>query len=126
MGGAAYTSQTIYGIRWNCLSCDDFDFCFRCYMSRDAIHPDHTFEAIGSEFVEEGSSEDLGNATPIPLHREASIDVEDDVGQPKMDEAEGEGKEEEERDGLDGSAEAPEPDVAESVVFEFSDEEGDN
>jgi hypothetical protein len=126
LGGAVYTSQTIYGIRWNCLSCDDFDFCFRCYMSRDAIHPEHTFEAIGPEFAEEDSSEDVGNVMSMPLDREASIDVENGVGLPKMDEAEGEWKEEELRDGLEGSAEASELDVAESVVFEFSDEEGDN
>lgn len=32
-----------YGIHHLCDICNDFVLCFKCYRSRNEIHPDHTF-----------------------------------------------------------------------------------
>ncbi|KAF5975421.1 ankyrin repeat [Fusarium coicis] len=40
---------TIYGIRWHCKKCEDFDYCFKCYWTVNKTHfgKDHEFEKLG-------------------------------------------------------------------------------
>ncbi|KAK7931144.1 hypothetical protein PG985_001856 [Apiospora marii] len=48
------------GLRYRCLGCLplDFDFCYKCYAHRSALHDsDHAFEEIGPEFTEESPPE---------------------------------------------------------------------
>lgn len=33
-----------------CSTCLIFDLCFKCYRSRDTIHPDHPFDDFGREY----------------------------------------------------------------------------
>ncbi|KAF4631245.1 hypothetical protein G7Y89_g6885 [Cudoniella acicularis] len=37
----------IWGIRFKCEVCDDFDFCFKCRWTAEKTHPTHTFKRIG-------------------------------------------------------------------------------
>ncbi|GKZ32275.1 hypothetical protein AbraIFM66950_001568 [Aspergillus brasiliensis] len=39
--------KRIYGIRWKCETCRDFDYCFKCYWSAAQTHPDHLFKPNG-------------------------------------------------------------------------------
>jgi predicted N-acyltransferase len=43
----ADVSQPIYGRRWNCVDCLDFDFCFKCNWSAADTHPEHRFDPRG-------------------------------------------------------------------------------
>jgi hypothetical protein len=45
------------GIVYICQTCPDFGFCFKCFRSKNTIHPDHDFLEEGTEFKE---SEDGG------------------------------------------------------------------
>lgn len=37
------------GCRFHCMTCIDFDFCFRCVLDKDILHPkNHTVTVIGS------------------------------------------------------------------------------
>lgn len=38
--------KTIYGVRYKCLNCPDWDFCSDCVKSARHIHPTHRFAAI--------------------------------------------------------------------------------
>jgi ankyrin repeat protein len=53
--------KSIDGIRYKCETCLDFDFCYKCYLSRHLMHPDHSFKTIGPEYepvVEEAPAEE--------------------------------------------------------------------
>ena len=40
--------QPIYGLRWHCVDCGEFNYCFKCSWSRDKTHPvGHCFEKLG-------------------------------------------------------------------------------
>lgn len=67
-------NQTSYGVRYICDTCYDFLLCFKCYISRNEIHPDHTFSEaqtgwryVSSEAssvsgtTSDASGSDLGN-----------------------------------------------------------------
>ena len=36
-----------------CQTCYDFCLCFKCYRSRDNLHPNHPFEEVGPEYESE-------------------------------------------------------------------------
>jgi hypothetical protein len=40
--------QPLYGLRWKCQDCYDFDYCFKCYWTAKETHPDHNFEKLGT------------------------------------------------------------------------------
>ncbi|KAL9105932.1 MAG: hypothetical protein Q9187_008636 [Circinaria calcarea] len=42
--------MTIVGFDYNCSSCD-FHLCYKCYRSKDILHPEHNFEEIGPEYA---------------------------------------------------------------------------
>ncbi|KAF6802773.1 hypothetical protein CMUS01_15268 [Colletotrichum musicola] len=51
----------ILGMRYRCLECeaDHFDLCYKCIVSKDVLHPNHNFEAVGPEYeVGVGESEE--------------------------------------------------------------------
>lgn len=39
-------SQAVYGPRYRCTACGNFDFCFKCILSSHETHPSHQFEMI--------------------------------------------------------------------------------
>ncbi|KAH8597815.1 ankyrin repeat-containing domain protein [Bisporella sp. PMI_857] len=39
----------IYGRRWKCLVCEDFNFCFKCYWGKGITHAEHAFEGNGAD-----------------------------------------------------------------------------
>ncbi|KAL2382475.1 hypothetical protein RJ035_006090 [Blastomyces gilchristii] len=39
-------SDTVYGIRYNCRECNNFDLCPFCHKDANEIHPGHRFSAI--------------------------------------------------------------------------------
>ena len=40
--------QPVYGIRWKCAKCYDFDLCTKCYMS-DKHSVDHEFVRVDKD-----------------------------------------------------------------------------
>ncbi|KAL5334907.1 ankyrin repeat-containing domain protein [Aspergillus crustosus] len=40
----------ICGLYMSCLTCDDFDICFKCQSSRAILHPDHEFSQLNPEY----------------------------------------------------------------------------
>ena len=43
---SADSVQDIFGSRYKCSVCPDFDYCFKCMMSVEITHPSHRFEPI--------------------------------------------------------------------------------
>jgi len=52
----------MYGLAYECTTCLDFDFCFKCYGTRHLIHADHVFKVSEREWweleVDEKKSDD--------------------------------------------------------------------
>lgn len=40
----------MYGIIYECETCFNLWFCYKCYLSRHLIHPDHSFKTVGQEY----------------------------------------------------------------------------
>lgn len=38
--------KTVYGTRYHCLDCANFDYCFKCFRSARISHPRHEFKSI--------------------------------------------------------------------------------
>ncbi|KAL1988645.1 hypothetical protein VTN96DRAFT_8345 [Rasamsonia emersonii] len=57
--------NNIYGIQYHCQVFWDFDFCFKCYLSRDLTHPGHGFDENGPEYeeVEEPADDEISDNT---------------------------------------------------------------
>jgi ankyrin repeat protein len=47
----------ICGVVYTCHTCPNFGYCFKCFRSKNTIHPDHDFLEEGTEFEE---NEDVG------------------------------------------------------------------
>jgi hypothetical protein len=47
----------IFGSRYTCLSCPDYDLCFKCYPRASLHGPDHSFKEIEVDDDEEEGSE---------------------------------------------------------------------
>ncbi|XDG00927.1 hypothetical protein ABKA04_000542 [Annulohypoxylon sp. FPYF3050] len=74
------------GLSYKCKSCMDFDLCYKCYNSRDKIHPsDHEFEEVGPEFVEDDVASPIRSSSPISS--EASDSSDSNSGEDDGDEA---------------------------------------
>ncbi|KAK9783756.1 putative ZZ-type domain-containing protein [Seiridium cardinale] len=53
-----YCLYSIFGVNYECTTCNDFALCYKCYNSRGVLHnPDHEFKEIGPEFNFEAPSE---------------------------------------------------------------------
>ena len=47
-------TKDICGIRYHCETCLNFDLCYKCYPSREVVHPaSHPFRSIGPEYETE-------------------------------------------------------------------------
>lgn len=60
----------MYGLAYECLTCLDFDFCYKCYGTRHLIHADHPFRASETEYEKVEEDEKKGS--------EESDDTDDD------------------------------------------------
>jgi hypothetical protein len=40
----------MYGLAYECLTCLNIDFCYKCYRTRHLIHADHPFKASETEY----------------------------------------------------------------------------
>lgn len=38
--------KDIFGSRYKCSKCPDFDYCFKCVLSAEITHPSHRFDFI--------------------------------------------------------------------------------
>ncbi|BCS18249.1 uncharacterized protein APUU_11077A [Aspergillus puulaauensis] len=66
----------IFGIRYACQTCEGYDLCFRCYMSRERFHSDHAQDRWvekGSEFEDDTPSSDKGDDESIASSNELSL-----------------------------------------------------
>lgn len=43
---SSQASQVVFGPRYRCTICPNFDFCFKCILSSHETHPSHRFEMI--------------------------------------------------------------------------------
>lgn len=62
--------QRCYGTCFVCDKCTSFFLCFKCYRSKEAVHPQHSFEVFKSKF---GAAPDVeenqrSNATEAVVH----------------------------------------------------------
>ncbi|GKT95992.1 ankyrin repeat domain-containing protein 28 [Colletotrichum tofieldiae] len=55
----------IWGVYFVCSTCTDFGLCFKCYMSKSLIHPQHEFADEGFEW-----DEDIGDGASVASVRE--------------------------------------------------------
>ena len=65
------------GINYECETCLNFGFCYKCYLSRHLIHPNHPFKAIGSEY-EPVVDEALGEESDKSDGDDSDTDDDDD------------------------------------------------
>ncbi|KAI1465214.1 uncharacterized protein F4812DRAFT_462059 [Daldinia caldariorum] len=58
----------LIGVYYCCNECPNFGLCFKCYRSRDIVHPDHSFSGLGNEYEpiseddEDSENNDNGNS----------------------------------------------------------------
>lgn len=50
--------KPIYGLRWHCIDCSEFNYCFKWFWTQETTHPGHVFEKCG-----EGPERSLENRT---------------------------------------------------------------
>ncbi|TVY45537.1 Ankyrin [Lachnellula subtilissima] len=55
----------VHGIRFKCITCDDFDFCEKCMHSAAQTHPDHNFNAMGGTTDDAQKEDTLKEDTQI-------------------------------------------------------------
>ncbi|OHE98097.1 hypothetical protein CORC01_06611 [Colletotrichum orchidophilum] len=84
--------MAILGKRYRCHECeaDSFNMCYKCVASKDVLHPNHEFEALGPEYevgagdsTEEQKPDDAGNKDQLDETGEGDdddevSDIEDD------------------------------------------------
>ena len=52
-------AKEIWGIRYHCDTCLDFDLCYKCHLSKEVIHPStHLLQPIGPEYETETEATD--------------------------------------------------------------------
>ncbi|KAK0654316.1 ankyrin-3 [Cercophora samala] len=72
---------SVRGPAYNCKTCDDFDFCFKCYPSRHLIHAvTHEFQKEGPEFEDQPdvTEEEEGTGVVTDSSDSSDDDTDDD------------------------------------------------
>ncbi|RSL48079.1 hypothetical protein CEP54_013101 [Fusarium duplospermum] len=74
-------AKILIGTIHTCKSCENFDFCFKCYFHREEIHdPSHEFEKRGPTFDEEDVAEDDASDESSGLDSEESESSIETIG----------------------------------------------
>jgi hypothetical protein len=78
----------VRGIVYECETCHNLLFCYKCYPSRHLIHPDHSFKTVGPEYEpvtivlaeEEDDDDDVvaDDATYDDTYDDTDDDTDDD------------------------------------------------
>ena len=71
----------MYGIYFDCLSCDNFLLCFKCYRSRVDLHPGHDFIDHGCDWDSDDEAESETSSADGHIDQDAGQEngfVEDD------------------------------------------------
>ncbi|KAI3342290.1 ankyrin [Ustulina deusta] len=76
-----------WGIRYGCETCQDFDFCYKCFDLKDNIHPlDHIFKSSRREFLpEDGSDASANDGIEDEFESEESSETSDDESEEDSD-----------------------------------------
>ncbi|RYP15646.1 hypothetical protein DL766_009358 [Monosporascus sp. MC13-8B] len=69
----------IYGIRFHCIDCANFDYCFMCKLSAHITHPGHTFEPDTWEWLPTQR-----RSIPAPTEWEQEFDSDSDDSRPRF------------------------------------------
>ncbi|KAK5657620.1 hypothetical protein OQA88_2692 [Cercophora sp. LCS_1] len=69
----------IYGMRFHCTECANFDYCFMCNLSAHITHPGHTFEADVWEWLSTQRS-----SVPAPILWDSEFDSDSDGSRPRF------------------------------------------
>ncbi|KAK3339930.1 ankyrin repeat-containing domain protein [Lasiosphaeria hispida] len=69
----------IYGIRFHCIECANFDYCFMCKLGAHITHPGHPFEADTWEWLPAQR-----RTTPAPTDWEQEFDSDSDDSRPRF------------------------------------------
>ncbi|RDL42485.1 uncharacterized protein BP5553_02464 [Venustampulla echinocandica] len=69
-----YCFSFIYGIRYHCESCLNFDLCYKCYVSRKYIHLEHGLVPATPEYVEEADESEEASES----EEDVEVEVEED------------------------------------------------
>jgi len=96
-------TQTPWGLYYDCVPCKVFLLCFKCYRSKQSVHPNHEFVACEQSEYEDTSetpsdhSDDDSDSTPDGEEREEESGEEEEEKDGDGDEDDE--KEEEEEEG---------------------------
>jgi hypothetical protein len=123
----------MYGICYECKTCLDFDFCYKCYLSRRLTHPDHPFKTIGPEYEpvnEEAPAEEEGNESEDGDDDDDDDDTDDNGEGDEDDDGKGDEDDDDEDDDAGSKHGAKQVDAevageAEEVSTDDDDEEQD-
>jgi len=85
-------TQTPWGLYYDCVPCKVFLLCFKCYRSKQSVHPNHEFVACEQSEYEDTSE------TPSE-HSDNDSDDDSDSTPDGEEREEESGEEEEEKDG---------------------------
>ncbi|KAF7163378.1 hypothetical protein CNMCM6106_000328 [Aspergillus hiratsukae] len=78
---ARLTPQGIYGIRYKCNDCADFDLCCYCMKASETIHPGHRFSEIGRPGDQPRDTRSTRVQDTVSISQLRALTVTDDLGE---------------------------------------------